>query len=1116
MNKENTPKKVIRRMCLCNWGGISHKILKFHEYVNLFSGKSGSGKSTVMDALQVVLYGSFSQNFLNKAADDAKNRRSVISYLRGAQKDGSFNRGGQDFSSLVVLEIEDVGRESFACVGVCFEVRKNDTELKKYTYFSHAGRMPEQEYLTENKVPFTHKDITALLKERIARGERFDRGEVNRTYPSAEAYRRSLYDIILGGIDGSRFTTMEKSAIALRMSNGTGQFIRDYMFPQSHSDAIGRLSEQLGAYREIREKIEDLKKRIGYLTQIQDSWNEKTKVELSMMENEKISRYADICDMNKKIELLNAELEENLKQQGEISRKKEERQQERDILVNQIISLKADIQSGDLGTRTLQFEELGKRKQLLEASQRRFESFCEELDQWENNETVADYLSNKTTSLCSLLKSGEFSENDVEALRESLKEERKNLEELLEDITKELREHQEELSELRQQVEDMRQNRKTYPPMLRQARALLQERLTSRYSKTIPVHILADLFDVSDPEWKNAVEGRLGRLKYSLVTEPEYADDAAELFRKMSHFQNVELLHTGKLCEKNAKVMENSLFEAVSVEEDYVKKCLRRYLGNVIKCETVEELKSVKDGVTKDCYSYSNFIFRHLRREDYERNACIGRRISKDRLKKMEQQVLSLGQRCEEREKESEAIKKAREYEYLKLENSYYLEMAKASKELASICEEEKVLSLQIEELKKGTDGALNQQLLKAQAKLDVIDQELRALEDELGRLRVREGIVSGDQRGKKERLSFLSQGFQASESIQEKTRKLLEKRSAAAVKKHLSDQLEIEQSALEKLKEQTMNARLQFIAAYPSLNLQGGERTNEAYQQLLLQYQKDFEPEYQKEFAKQYELVYKSLRDHVIATIHGDIKAAKRHEYEINRLLRQTNFSDSTYQIEITAADNENGQFYDMLMAPELDSKNLEDEGFEGQLSFGEDSFYQKYEDKIRLLTEKFMPLRGQEDEFAITKWQQEMEQYSDYRNYLSFRMYERVEENPQTIRKNYVDEMAGRDSGGEGQNPKYVALLAGFAMLYAQANSRESKIKLVLLDEAFSKMDQERSAVCLKYARMMDLQLIVCVPDERLQSLIRNVDCVYGFRRVKNQISMMHIDKGDYLKLT
>ena len=75
-------KKIFTRMCLNNWGGINHKVLQFNEYVNLFSGKSGSGKSTVMDAIQVILYGSFSPTFLNKAADDAKNRRSVLSHLR--------------------------------------------------------------------------------------------------------------------------------------------------------------------------------------------------------------------------------------------------------------------------------------------------------------------------------------------------------------------------------------------------------------------------------------------------------------------------------------------------------------------------------------------------------------------------------------------------------------------------------------------------------------------------------------------------------------------------------------------------------------------------------------------------------------------------------------------------------------------------------------------------------------------------------------------------------------------------------------------------------------------------------------------------------------------------
>ena len=58
-------KKIFTRMVLNNWGGMNHEVIYFHEFVNLFSGKSGSGKSTAMDAMQVVLYGSVASDFLN-------------------------------------------------------------------------------------------------------------------------------------------------------------------------------------------------------------------------------------------------------------------------------------------------------------------------------------------------------------------------------------------------------------------------------------------------------------------------------------------------------------------------------------------------------------------------------------------------------------------------------------------------------------------------------------------------------------------------------------------------------------------------------------------------------------------------------------------------------------------------------------------------------------------------------------------------------------------------------------------------------------------------------------------------------------------------------------------
>ena len=50
------------------------------------------------------------------------------------------------------------------------------------------------------------------------------------------------------------------------------------------------------------------------------------------------------------------------------------------------------------------------------------------------------------------------------------------------------------------------------------------------------VQVFADMFDVQDEEWKNAIEGRMGRLKFSLITEPRYAHTAAVIFRDMKQF----------------------------------------------------------------------------------------------------------------------------------------------------------------------------------------------------------------------------------------------------------------------------------------------------------------------------------------------------------------------------------------------------------------------------------------------------------------------------------------------------------------------------------------------------------------------------------------------------
>ena len=1108
-------KKVFTRMCLNNWGGIDHKVLEFHEYVNLFSGKSGSGKSTVMDAIQVILYGSFSPSFLDKAADDAKNRRSVLSYLRGEQKDGSANRKDCDFCSVIALEIEDTGTHITTCIGIAFEVRKSDSEIKKFVYFSHSGKMPESEYLTEQGVCYSNQEIKKLVSARTKSDDNRGKGEVNRIYGSKEAYLGTLYDVILGYIDQNRFITMEKSAIALKMTNGTGQFIRDYMFPKNTSNTIATISEQLDSYRQIKEKIEDLRKRIELLSEIQASGKELVRLQTDIVRAEAMIRCIGIEDLRARIQAAEDDKRNLAEKQEQCKKKVQELSASREEAQQKLIQVSADLKASDLGGKQQQYEELDERSRMLADNTRQWQKILQGMKNWEEDDVITDYISNPVLNMIAELNQGRVTEELCQNLHLKIESAKQNIEDEVEDYRDQRREIGKQLKEKKRLVDDMKHDRKPYDENLRSARSALSQQLSDRYGQTVKVQIFADLFDVQEEEWKNAIEGRMGRLKHSLITEPQYAHEAAVLFRNMKQYENVDLINSKAIADSKPDCMEGSLYEAVKTQEAYVDVCLRRYLGHIIKCRSVEELEQVRDGVTPDCYSYSNFIFRHLKKKDYTTRACIGRRVSKARLAEYEKDVEELSRQEMQLDDLLRRLKEARDFECLKDEPSHYVKLSRAGEELARVNKKKMELEETIRSLREGAYKELEEKEQSLQKQVKMVQEELDQTQGELARLGSRIGELSGENESRRQQLEEKLQGYVPNEALEQEVWELLKKQSGQAVinrkKAQVADLEEKEQAQAETLRA----ARNRYIFAYPAGPFNGAETSNEAYEKLLEKYLTDFEPAYEEEFKKKCASIYKSLRENVIATIHGDIKAAKRHAYEINRLLRETNFSDSTYQIKIEPAKNENGQFFDMLMAEELDSKNLDNAGIDGQISFGEDAFYQKYEQKIKLLTDKFMPPKD-EDEHLRAQKRKEMEQYADYRNYLSFSMFEQVtDENGTVIRENFVDDMAGRDSGGEGQNPKYVALLAGFAMLYMQQSKRDSKIKLVLLDEAFSKMDQERSAVCLKYARKMDLQLIVCVPDERLQSLIRNVDCVYGFRRFKNRISMMHIDKGQYLEM-
>ncbi len=1110
------PKKIFTRMLMNNWGGISHQVILFHEYVNLFSGKSGSGKSTVMDAMQVVLYGSIRNDFLNRAADDTKNKRSALSYLRGAQKDGTANRENQDFCSQIVLEMKDTGSQAVACIGVAFEVAKGDQEVNKYCFFSHAGEFPEDLYLAGGKTPYTYSQLQRLIQERAGESNSGFPLNINRIYPTQDAYLNTVNDVIFGYVDAGRFKTMEKSAIALRMANGTGQFIKDYMFPRSKEDTIAAISDQLAAYREIKEQVENLEHEISLLEKIHLHDAARKEARQGSAKAEEALRIWDIEDRKAHLaareeELGNAErklafLEEQDREQ-KISLK-----EKRDVLD----VLRAELLGSDFGKKKEQLIQLQETIRLCGREADDWNALSDRLKQWDETEGVSDYVSNPTRNLLEQVFSGTVTEEEVLKLKRGLKEAFDSVTDEINDLRDELRIVTGECQEKKEILDDLKRDKKHYRRELKEARRKLSEELSARYKKTVHVEILADLFDVTDEEWRNAVEASLGRIKFGLTVEPKYARMAAEIFRKMKkkEYESIDLIQTEAMIKDRPGAEPNSLYEAVTTEIPYVDACLKRYLGYIRKCGTAEELQEAGRGVTQDCYSYGNYMFRHLREQDY-RYPSIGRKVSLKQMRELEEDIYRLNGRMIALQQEISELSRVNDlerlqsYEYGKLH-----QLADSALQLKKYNRRAEKLEQELKELEQGTlVTAQKDQIQQLEAETEQLEAKKEMLQKESVHWATVKGELEKEVLDKREALKRLQEGFLPDQSLQKQVIQALEEGRAASFKKKQANLLEQFKQTEERETELRGSARMQFIKAFPSSDFCGIEKENTLYDALLARCRTNFEPKYKAEFDSQYKLIYKMLRENVIAAIHGEIKAAKRHRREINAMLAKIRFSDSIYQIDILPAEDENRQFYEMLMAEELDLK-IPDMQSDGQLSLGEDLFYQKYEQQIRRLTDKFMPPRDA-DPAARAGYRKDMARYADYRTYLKFCMYEQTQDAKGNVRKNYVDDMAGRDSGGEGQNPKYVALFAGFAMLYMQQSSRDSKIRLVLLDEAFSKMDKERSEVCLHYARQLELQLVVCVPDERLQSLVQNVDCVYAFRREKNQISMIHIDKGEYIEM-
>ncbi len=91
--------------------------------------------------------------------------------------------------------------------------------------------------------------------------------------------------------------------------------------------------------------------------------------------------------------------------------------------------------------------------------------------------------------------------------KKSLAEMRKEAEDLKSEASAVLRDLKRQERQLKEELAQLKAGSKAYPKVLEHARSYIQRRLLEETGKAVEVHVMADLLDIRNEEWRNAVEG---------------------------------------------------------------------------------------------------------------------------------------------------------------------------------------------------------------------------------------------------------------------------------------------------------------------------------------------------------------------------------------------------------------------------------------------------------------------------------------------------------------------------------------------------------------------------------------------------------------------------------
>ncbi len=1093
--------KKLKRILLMNWLYFGKQLIEVDD-VNFLTGKNGAGKSTVIDALQIVLLGETSPRNFNKAANDSS-QRTLEGYLRADMDDSSpKSRRGKDFSSYIACEFHDDQADADFVAGIVFDCRHDGTVRQQY--FLYDGVIPDHCYV-ENRQTMSIPALRAWLKSMPdSHGQLFD---------TNWRYREEL--LSKWNVHTDQVCRMLKKAVSFRPIVDIRQFITENICDIPEKPDIEAMQQTIRDYQHHERLAEQQEKKLEALDGIGRQYQRWLEASEELRQVRFLSLWAEREQQDQQLEQLRQEeascrrdLEESAQRCRELEASIADREQRKSTLQAQ--REKSDIYREQHRLQAEQRRLQQERRRLsrdidaaLEEIQKeaaQLTDLCRRMNQWPDLEAVsalrqqaeeveracAPLLENAASLLTGSLE-------PLEQAQAACAEFSHRLQQAAYSLSASARQSQTTRRETEQTLALLQKNVKDYPAGLLQLKQQMTDGLQGSHPGAT-VEILADVLEIADGEeaWRGAVEGFLNTQKFYLLVEPEVYDDALALYDgiKGNGRQTYGLVDVGQIRQREqTDAQEGSLARKVETDSDLARSYINYLLGRVICCETVSELREHRAAITADGMVYQGYVARPIPRQRME-DAFLGRKAVALRMEKL---------RAELRRQE-EAVERLRPVEQL-LEDQRKREVLFT----ARFCQE--MAQRQADAARRDElDGQLQQ--IDAQLEgldllwLEDLDREMAQLDGEIVQLRktLREEDRNGGlltnrlQQLTEEKLPQTRQLLAETERTIEgrypaedreavglpRYREALQRlKKPAAILRQLRDQAPETEAHAAQQWEQLLRLRREYVQQYRPCPFAVDAAHNdefEAERQLLAD---SALPQYREKIRKARESALEQFQNDFLAKLKSSIDQVQEQVRNLNRALERAQFGTDRYRF-LVERNPDYGDYYDMILSPEL----MEGEG--GLFAL---PFQQKYGP---LIEDLFSRIAGSDDTEHNARQQSELQQnierYTDFRTYLRFDL----ETTDGNGNRQLLSKTLNTKSGGETQTPFYIAVLASFAQLYRvnDPSGLGNTVRLVIFDEAFNKMDSERIVESIRLLRKMHLQAIICTPPDKLPDIMPEAD--------------------------